>query len=900
VLDLGDASGDGKLDLAVVNRHSSSVSFLLGSGTGGFLPLVPYTVGYEPYFVKLGDVSGDGKLDLAVANNGSDSVSVLINSGGGAFGTATSYAVGINPQALALADLNEDGHLDLIASNRSSNTISVLLNKGAGTFDTAVSHAVGPSPMLFDVGDINDDGHLDVVVSSAASTSVSVLTGDGTGALGVASYQRSSNTVYGSNATALADLNEDGALDIVTTTGGGNTATVLFGNGSGGFGTPTEYPVGSNPVSIAIDDLDGDGSLDIVVANWYTSDASILIGNGDGTFKSAAQYPALSGQIASVKLGDLNADGRLDIVLSGYASSAVTVMLGQPPDLTPPTGSMQINHGAVATASPDITLNLSAQDVDCGVASMAFSNDGINFSPFEPYANTKAWSLPLGDGAKTVYAKFKDRADNVSQSASATIVLDQTSPTGSVVINNGAAYTTNRTVALALTASDSGTGVRLMYLSDGVTSSGWISYTASTAWVFASGDGTKTITARFRDAAGNLSALTTATIVLDTLPPSATVNPMSSYQGSLTFPVVVSGADATSGVASYDVQFRDGVSGAWTGWLNGSTVTTASFTGQEGHTYGFRVRARDHAGNVSGYSAGDTQTTVDATPPAADRLLINLGALETTGVTVSLSLGASDATSGVTAMSFSNDGASWSDWQPYAPTAFWSLAASDGVKTVYGRFRDAASNISTVISDSIVLNTFVATDYGLTINQGALFTNQTTVMLTIGAHPRTTQMQVSNDGGFAGTSWEPYVSHKTWQISQYGTYVLPRVVYIRYKDQNGTVSSTYQDDIILDVSPPSGQVNIKNQDSARISAGSGVTLELSADDDVSGVGGMRVSNQVNFDEASWRPYATMLAWDMGSSNAVYVQFRDNAGNFSQIYAATRAGKQIVFLPLVTR
>jgi hypothetical protein len=900
VLDLGDVNGDNKLDLVVANRHSSNISFLLGSGTGGFLPRVSYTVGYEPFFVKLGDVSGDGKLDLAVANSGSNSVSVLINTGSGGFGTATSYVVGTNPQALTLADLNEDDHLDLIASNRSSNTISVLLNKGAGTFDPAVTYSVGSMPMVFDVGDINNDGHLDVVVSSSASTSVSVLIGDGTGALGVASYHRSSNTVYGSNATALADLNGDGALDIVTTTGGGNTATVLFGDGSGGFGTPTEYPVGSNPVSIAIDDLDGDGTLDIVVANWYTYDASILIGNGDGTFISATHYPALSVQVASVKLGDLNADGRLDIVLSGYGSSAATVMLGQPPDLTPPTGSIQINQGAATTPSPAITLNLSAQDVGCGVASVAFSNDGINFSAFEPYANTKAWSLSAGDGAKTVYAKFKDRADNVSQPMSATIVLDQTSPTGTVAINNGAPYTTNRLISLSLAASDSGTGVKQMYFSDGVASSGWISYTTSGAWTFAGDEGTKTISARFRDAAGNISALVSDTIVLDTLAPSVAVSPLSSYQSSLTFPVTVFGMDATSGVASYDVEFRDGVSDAWTGWLTGTAVTTASFTGQEGHTYSFRARARDNAGNVSSYTAGDIQTTIDATPPATNRFLINFGALETTGVTVSLSLEASDATSGVAAMSFSNDSTNWSNWQPYSPTAIWTVAPLDGVRTVYGQFRDAAGNISAAISDTIVLNTFVATDYGLTINQGALFTNQTTVTLTIGAPPGTTQMQVSNDGGFAGISWEPYTSHKLWQISQYGTHVLPRVVYIRYKDQSGTLSSTYQDDIILDVRPPRGQVNITILDDIRISATSGATLALSAEDDVSGVGWMRVSNRMSFAGATWQSYATSLAWDMGDSNAVYVEFRDYAGNISETYRATLGGQQIVFLPFVMR
>jgi hypothetical protein len=684
---------------------------------------------------------------------------------------------------------------------------------------------------------------------------------------------------------------------MVATTGGGDTVSVEPGNGSGGFGVPTEYPVGSNPATIALGDVDGDGALDIVVANWYSYYISLLKGNGDGTFQAAINY-TVSGGSNFVTLSDLNADGRLDYVVANHGQGTVTVMLGQPPDLTPPTGSITINQGASATSSSIVTLNLAAQDVGCGVATMAFSNDGITFTSFGPYASTKIWTLPTEDGSKTVFAKFKDRADNVSEPVSAAIVLDQTAPAGSVTINDGAAYTTSRNVTLALDASDSGTGVKQMYLSDGVTSSGWIGYATGVAWILPAGDGSKTVTARFRDAAGNLSPVATATIILDTSLPSVTIGALSTYQTQTTFQVTIVGADATSGVSSCDLEFRDGPNGAWTSWLIGTTATTASFTGQDGHTYSFRVRAHDKAGNVSSYSAGDATTTVDLTAPVADRFLVNFGAVQTTGITVSLSIGASDATSGVAAMSFSNDGASWSDWQSYAATAIWSLDGGDGEKTVYGRFRDAAGNISTIASDTIVLNLFVGTDYGLTINNGALFTNQTTVTLTIGAHLGTTQMQVSNDGGFAGTSWEPYTGQKSWQISQYGTYVLPRVVYLRYKDQNGVVSSTYQDDIILDVTPPSGEITIIPSSGARISASAAVTLQLSASDDVSGVGGMRVSRRSDFADASWRSYASSLAWNLGQYETVYVQFRDNAGNISRTYAA--ALQQQVYLPIIVR
>jgi hypothetical protein len=441
-LDLGDVNGDGKLDLAIANRSYSYISVAFGNGSGGFLPIVSYQVGNLPIYVRFGDINGDGKLDLATANETGNTASILINNGNGTFGTATNYTVGFAPQAVALRDMNEDGFPDLIVTNRDSNTVSILLNKGSGTFYAPVNYSVGPMPIRFDVADINNDGHLDVAVSSAASTRATVLLGNGTGSLGVPSYTSISNSVYGSNAVMLTDLNGDGKSDIIATTGGGNTTSVGFGNGSGGFGSPVEYPVGSDPASIAIGDLDGDGMLDILVSNWFSYYISVLKGNGDGTFQTASNTSIPNGS-NYVTIGDLNQDGLIDSVVANHSSGTVTVLLGQPPDLTPPTGSISINQGAAATASPNVTLNLTAQDVGCGVAAMAFSNDGVSFTQFEPYAATRAWPLLPGDGTKTVYVKFKDRGDNVSQPVSATIVLDQTLPTpGAVTINNGAAYTT--------------------------------------------------------------------------------------------------------------------------------------------------------------------------------------------------------------------------------------------------------------------------------------------------------------------------------------------------------------------------------------------------------------------------------------------------------------------------
>lgn len=307
--------------------------------------------------------------------------------------------------------------------------------------------------------------------------------------------------------------------------------------------------------------------------------------------------------------------------------------------------------------------------------------------------------------------------------------------------------------------------------------------------------------------------------------------------------------------------------------------------------------------------------TISLTPTTTGRITINEGALSTSYITVSLVLAASNPIGSVDQMSFSNDGTSWSAWLEYSTSPhLWPLLTGDGSKTVYGAFRDAVGNTLTVVSDTIDLDTGVRPEYGFTINDGALFINQTAVTLTIGAQPNTAQMQISNDGGFFGAQWEPYVSHKLWHITQYGSYVIPRVVYVRYRNHvDGSPSSTYQDDIILDMMPPTGSVEavLKTSESSlpqtaleavplaindythivylpltmhALGAPANVVLYLSAQDDVSGVAHMMISNRADFSSAVWEAYATRKEWNVpeGATTTVYVKFRDHARNVSEV------------------
>jgi hypothetical protein len=100
---------------------------------------------------------------------------------------------------------------------------------------------------------------------------------------------------------------------------------------------------------------------------------------------------------------------------------------GPGPDTEPPTGTIQVNGGATYTRDTQVTLTLSATD-NVGVTEMAFSDDGTNFGAYLSYATSAIYTVPSGDGTKTVYVRFKDAAGNVSTPASDSILLDTSPP----------------------------------------------------------------------------------------------------------------------------------------------------------------------------------------------------------------------------------------------------------------------------------------------------------------------------------------------------------------------------------------------------------------------------------------------------------------------------------------
>lgn len=171
-----------------------------------------------------------------------------------------------------------------------------------------------------------------------------------------------------------------------------------------------------------------------------------------------------------------------------------------------------------------------------------------------------------------------------------------------------------------------------------------------------------------------------------------------------------------------------------------------------------------------------------------------------------LSLPATDNLTGVDSYRLSSDGINFGDWLPYVTSPTARVSDGDGDKTLFVQFKDGAGNVSEFYSDSITLDTSAGSSFGLSINRGALYATSTAVVLLLPAQAGTAEMQVSNDGGFQDTEWEPYTLYKDWQITSFGSHVIPRTVYARFRDTTGHIAGAVQDDIILDTTAPASEI----------------------------------------------------------------------------------------------
>lgn len=177
------------------------------------------------------------------------------------------------------------------------------------------------------------------------------------------------------------------------------------------------------------------------------------------------------------------------------------------------------------------------------------------------------------------------------------------------------------------------------------------------------------------------------------------------WHGSPTTPLAGFGLSTNAGAPPLTVHFTDasvgGIAHAWN-FGDGGTAATRS----PSHT--FRTIGRFTVVQTvvgQGGSVTATNTILTDLEAPAGSIVINGGATSTTNATLTLTLGAADNSGTVASMRFSNDGTTWSAWEPYATNKSWPVAPGVTTRIVRAQFQDPFGNVSAVVQDSIFVDT---------------------------------------------------------------------------------------------------------------------------------------------------------------------------------------------------
>lgn len=266
---VADIDGDGDMDVLAISGPDNLIVWfenLNGEGLFSSRKVISNSVPFA-YHVETGDLDGDDDIDVIVSSDTSDTIYWVENiDGEGTFGSLNIIgSSGNNGRYLAIADFDGDNDLDVAASSSGSELLSWFENiDGEGTFGSSITIASG-GLAIADIyaADIEGDGDFDIVTSSNGDDEVAWYQNNGFGVFG--SKQSISTDVLNARSVFVADLDNDGDNDVLA--GGNGIQPIIWLeniDGQGSFSSPqiisTEV---EGPSSVYAADVDNDGDMDV-------------------------------------------------------------------------------------------------------------------------------------------------------------------------------------------------------------------------------------------------------------------------------------------------------------------------------------------------------------------------------------------------------------------------------------------------------------------------------------------------------------------------------------------------------------------------------------------------------------------------------------------------------------
>lgn len=482
----------------------------------------------------------------------------------------------------ALGDLDGDGLPEVVVGTMSPywegeggpspdyNTGTVWAINGDSTnvpgFPIETEQYIHSSPAL---GDIDADGQLEIVVGTGWGTTgrENIVYAWNHDATPLPNWPRETMDVMAGPPT-LGDIDDDGQLEVII--GCGNNVSLTScsdgqarlyawnADGSDVPGFPIQPPSPNNwlsgsytmPYDSILADVDGDGQLEILVVHLGAFGLAIVESDG-----AVSDYRYLAFDYGGLRtpplVDDVDNDGNLEILVGGGSANALIVIWDEAGTTSSPTPWPRFRHDAQRTGNVYY---------------------GDTTPPQNPTVTSPTHIPGTWSNVNPVVVNWSGAEDAESGIAGYYYAWD-TSPT--TVVDQSATRLAPDVGTLNSTLAE------------------------GESWYFH---------IRAQNLAGLLAEETQhfGPLKIDTLPPTSQAT--TSACSVLSAAVSWSGVDDGSGILNYDVQVREGDSGAWTDWKSATTDTSDAYVNSTGSTYQFRSLARDAAGNEE----EKDQATVDA------------------------------------------------------------------------------------------------------------------------------------------------------------------------------------------------------------------------------------------------------------------------------------------------
>jgi hypothetical protein len=419
-----DLNGDGWQDIVFCNFvHNHDVrqeAYVYLGSSNGFKAEAPIRLPtLSASAVAAADFNRDGFVDLCFANGGSEMggqfeydqhlESYIYWNGPLGFSEQRRTSIpSVSAVDCAAGDINGDGYPELLIVNNHPDERGIYLywNSAEGFSDKRRDVLPNGSPLAAELVDLNGDGRADLVALDRANVARIYLSNNGK----LEAKPWVELPTLGAHECRAADLNKDGAIDLVFPNPGKDKEQVsfIYWGQPEGFSAERRMQLPTSwATDAAIADFNGDGWADIAFANErgemsYDVNSYIYL-NGPGGFHAVRRLDLQAFGPVSALADDFNRDGRADLLLVNRHSGATDAN-------TPIPGALVYWGNSARTYSPAAMSKLpttgdchAVADLDGnGFLDIIFANGQIYYGDAKGYSVERRVNLDVAGRGVTV------------------------------------------------------------------------------------------------------------------------------------------------------------------------------------------------------------------------------------------------------------------------------------------------------------------------------------------------------------------------------------------------------------------------------------------------------------------------------------------------------------------